>query len=175
MENYKNILDYESFYMVSNEGNVISLNYNKTGKAKVIKQYTDTNGYSFVTLGYKAKPKSFKVHILVWEAFNGKKPNGMQINHIDENKSNNRLDNLELVTPSGNCNYGTRNDRIRKSLLQNHPRSLKCQQKNIEGKIIGEYNSIKQAAEANNVNDRSIKLHCINHKPYKGFLWSLVN
>lgn len=53
------------------------------------------------------------LHKLIWEAFNGKVPEGKQLNHIDENTHNNDLSNLELVTPAQNCNHGTRNERIR--------------------------------------------------------------
>lgn len=52
------------------------------------------------------------VHTLVYSAFNGEVPKGYQINHINEIKTDNSIDNLELLTPKDNCNHGTRNSRI---------------------------------------------------------------
>ena len=65
MENWESIIEYENLYQVSNEGRVKSLNYNKTKKEKILKQYIDNCGYLFVTLSNKGKTKSFKTHRLV--------------------------------------------------------------------------------------------------------------
>ena len=51
--------------------------------------------------------------VIEYEAFNGPIPEGMQVNHIDENTLNNNLENLNLMTPSENINWGTRNERDR--------------------------------------------------------------
>lgn len=55
------------------------------------------------------------LHRLIYETFIGDIPQGMQINHKDENKMNNDIENLEVVTPKQNCVYGTRNERISNS------------------------------------------------------------
>lgn len=60
--------------------------------------------------------KHMKVHRLVYMAHVGVIPNGLQVNHKDENKTNNCIDNLELMTNKENCSYGTRNARISKSM-----------------------------------------------------------
>lgn len=52
-----------------------------------------------------------KWHRIIYIAFNGEIPEGLQVNHIDENKTNNAVSNLNLMTPKENCNYGTRNER----------------------------------------------------------------
>lgn len=74
------------------------------------------NGYVIVTLrddqGYK---RTHYLHRLLYEAFIGEIPSDKQINHKDENKMNNDISNLELVTPRENCMYGTRNKRISES------------------------------------------------------------
>ena len=54
-------------------------------------------------------------HRVIWFYFNGDIPNNMQINHKDECKTNNALDNLELLSPQDNCNFGTRNVKISSS------------------------------------------------------------
>ena len=89
--------------MVSNFGNVKSLNYRHTNKERMLKTQL-YKGYVYVFL---KRTKGYRVHRLVYEAFIGPIPDGMQVNHIDEDKSNNRLDNLNLMTPKENCNYGT--------------------------------------------------------------------
>lgn len=96
MEGYKKIKDTR--YLVSADGNVYS-----TITKKKLKFSTIWNGYKIVKLYVEPKsPKSFLVHRLVAAAFIGDIPKGMQINHIDGNKINNNLDNLEIVTQSEN-------------------------------------------------------------------------
>lgn len=60
--------------------------------------------------------KHMRVHRLVYMAHKGVIPEGMQINHKDENKANNCIDNLELMTNKENCSYGTRNARISQAM-----------------------------------------------------------
>lgn len=58
--------------------------------------------------------KTFLYHKVLWEHFNGEVPNGFELNHIDEDKHNFKMSNLELLTHSQNINYGTRNERVGK-------------------------------------------------------------
>jgi len=60
------------------------------------KVYFDKKGYALIWVGGRDK----KVHILEWEKYNGKKPQGFQVHHKDNNKSNWNIDNLELLTQS---------------------------------------------------------------------------
>lgn len=118
MEIWKEIKGYPN-YMVSNMGNVKSLeridNNNHPRKEKIIAPIIDNRkgkGYYRVTLCKNGKQKRFQVHRLVYETFVGKIPEGMQCNHINEMKECNRLDNLSLMSPKENANWGTRNERI---------------------------------------------------------------
>jgi hypothetical protein len=98
IEQWKDIPGYEGLYQVSNMGNVKSLNYNHTGKEGLLNKTITT--YVKVAL-YKANIKKYyNIHQLVAMAFLGHEINGFEtvVNHIDNNPSNNRLDNLELVT-----------------------------------------------------------------------------
>ena len=92
-------------YFVTEDGRL----YNKKGKE--LKLYDSGKGYLQARIWNGEKYLTKYIHRLVWEAFNGEIPEGMQINHIDEDKSNNRLDNLELCTPQYNINYGSRTER----------------------------------------------------------------
>ena len=114
-EEWKNIIDYEGLYQVSNLGRVKSLNYKHTGREKILKSSVDKIGYMYVGLCKNGKVKFFKVHRLIYEAFYGEIPNGMQVNHINEIKADNRLSNLNLMTRKENINFGTGIERRAKS------------------------------------------------------------
>lgn len=117
-------LDFLGFpnYEVSNLGNVKSLNYNHTEKEGILKPAKNRDGYSVISLHKNNKQKHFLVHRLVALAFIPNIQNLPQINHKDENKKNNRVENLEWVTPKENCNYGTIKERKSKKLKgKNNP------------------------------------------------------
>jgi hypothetical protein len=104
MEIWKNIPTFEGEYQVSNMGNVKSLRFNKV---KILKQGIQTQGYCIVDL----KGKSFRVHSLVIWAFKGVAPTGkvsdFVIDHIDDNKTNNKLENLNIVSHRENITKNT--------------------------------------------------------------------
>ena len=104
--------DFTGKYQVSNFGRVRSLNYNhKTGKIKLLKINKHGNGYCVVSLYENKKQKQFLVHRLVAFAFIPN-PNGYtEVNHIDENKENNHVENLEWCTREYNMTYGTSKER----------------------------------------------------------------
>ena len=108
-EIWKDIPGYEGHYQASNFGKIRSL---KRNKLRILKPGRDGGGYYMVQLCLNKVVKNASVHRLVWLTFNGPIPEDLQINHKDEVKSNNSLANLELVTPSQNNNYGTRNKRV---------------------------------------------------------------
>ena len=99
-EIWKDVPNYEGLYQVSNLGNVKSLNYNNTKKEKHLKKILRTNGYYIVCLMAKSKRKNFLIHQLVAMAFLGHIPNGntLVVDHINDNKTDNRLENLQIVT-----------------------------------------------------------------------------
>lgn len=106
-EIWKEIEGYEGEYEVSNLGNVRSLNYRRSGKLKLLKQYTDKKGYEYVRLSKNGKGKIYKVHRLVAMAFIPNPDNLPIVNHIDECKNNNMVSNLEWCTVAYNNTYGT--------------------------------------------------------------------
>lgn len=120
-EIWKDIPGYIGLYQASTFGRIRALNYKRTKQIVILKQTKHKNGYYAVGLFKNNIHKTYKVHRLVWLTFKGEIPEGYEINHIDENKQNNCLSNLEYVTPSENCNHGTRNNRI--SLSSKHPKS----------------------------------------------------
>lgn len=122
-EVWKFIVGYEGKYMVSSYGRVKSLNYNKTGKEKLMSPVPDKDGYLRVILWFNGKRKLEGVHRLVAFAFPeicGKWFEGAVCNHKDENPSNNRADNLEWVTQQYNIVYGTARQRQSDTMLSRH-------------------------------------------------------
>ena len=109
--------DYRGLYAVSNLGNVKSLNYNRTGKEKILKPIKIKKGYLFVNLCKNGEEKMFYVHRLVAFMFisNDDPLNKKDVNHIDENKENNNVENLEWCTKEYNINHGTRTKRVAKT------------------------------------------------------------
>ncbi len=102
MENeiWKDIPNYERLYQVSNFGNIKKLSNNKTIKEKILKPLITKYGYLYVGLYKNKKVKNTKIHILVAITFLKYIPseNLMEINHKDNNRSNNKLDNLEVLS-----------------------------------------------------------------------------
>ena len=121
-EIWKDIKGYEGYYQISSLGRVKSLNrtkkhsYNSIAllKEKYLKPQS-ANGYKFVRLCKGNNVKMKIVHRLVAEAFIPNPNNYKEINHKDENKSNNNISNLEWCTHKYNINYGTRNERVSKT------------------------------------------------------------
>ena len=107
MEEWRDIIGYEGLYEVSNTGKVRSTT---TGKIK--KLSTNKGGSLYTTLWKNGDQKIKLVHRLVVEAFIKNSNNLLEINHKDENKLNNNVDNLELCTHKYNCNYGNRNKKV---------------------------------------------------------------
>lgn len=108
-EIWKDVNDYNGLYQISNLGNVKSIHYRHTNVEKILKPYIKEDGYVVVCLTKNRRIKWHRVHRLVAEAFINNPDNLPEVNHKDENKLNNRVDNLEWCTSSYNKNYGTRN------------------------------------------------------------------
>lgn len=113
MEIWKNIEGYEE-YQISTHGNVKSLRF---GKERILKPATNKKGYLRVILSKQGKLKGYLIHRLVAEAFIDNPNNYQQVNHRDEDKANNYIENLEWCTPKYNINYGTRTEKISKQVL----------------------------------------------------------
>ena len=107
IEIWKDIQNYEGLYQISNQGSIRSLL--RSGKCKrYLKPYITSDGYARVILSKNGKLKSHKIHRLVAETFIPNPDNLPQINHKDEHKLNNCVDNLEWCTAKYNINYGVR-------------------------------------------------------------------
>ena len=168
------INNYNNYY-VSNLGNImviknvaIKRNSNIKGiKFLMLKQSIDVGGYSNVVLTNNGIKKSFKVHRLVAETFIKNPKKLQQINHKDENKQNNAVNNLEWCNSSYNNNYGSRNIKVAKKLRK----KVDCI--DIDGHLIKTYESI-QATKEDNFSPNKVCQVCKNkygRKTHKGYLW----
>lgn len=101
-EVWRQIKGCEGAYEISSFGRVKSL---KSGKPLIMKPKVESNGYLRISLYNNKKGRSVLVHKLVAEAFLGQRPDGMQVNHIDGDKTNNKVDNLEYCTCSENIKH----------------------------------------------------------------------
>ena len=161
---------YEGLYKVSNFGRILSLNYNKTGKPDLMTPRKRKDGYFQVNLRKNGEYKTCSLHRLVAQTFLPNPNNLPQVNHIDQDKTNNRVENLEWKSPKDNCNHGTRNERIAKANT-NGKLSKKVLQFTLNGKLIREWPSIMEC-ERNGFDSGNVCKCCNGKLPhYKGFLW----
>lgn len=116
-EIFKDVVGYEGLYKVSNYGNVLSIKrYKKNGQLvpeKIKSKLYDGKGYYTVSLWKENKEKHLYIHRLVAESFINTIPSDMQVNHIDGIKTNNQLDNLEIVSRSENILHAHRTGLIK--------------------------------------------------------------
>ena len=178
-EIWKPIKQYENLYDVSNYGRIkrkIFINCKAIlNKEKILKCVETTGNYLLVGLYKSGKGKTRLVHRLVAENFLNNKNNYQEINHIDENKHNNRIDNLEWCLKKYNLNYGTRNERISKNNI-NRPkcRFEKVVQYDLQGNFIKEYENLCIAEKETKI--RHIRECCDNkRKTTKGYIFKYKN
>lgn len=183
-EIWKDIRNYEGLYQVSNLGRVRSLDRTITymnGRKRFVKGTIltpayDTRKYLFVGLSNNGIKHYFRINRLVAEAFIPNQLNLSQVNHKDENKDNNSVENLEWCDSKYNCNYGTRNKRvskskkgiyntkISKSVLQINPNTYE---------IIKEFPSLREIERELGYSPGNISSCCNgNYKIAYGFKWA---
>ena len=168
-EIWKDIEGYEK-YQVSNLGRVRSLNFRRTGKVQVLKPGKNKCGYLLVNLCKDGKLKSCLVHRLVAQAFLPNLDNLPQVNHRDEDKENNLLDNLEFCTSKYNNNYGSHSQRMSKT------RSIPVAQLTKEGELITVYYGTREASRQTGISQGNISECCRGKlKTCGGFIWKYVN
>ena len=119
-EEWRDVLGFEGYYQVSSLGRVRSVDryiqYAGVGKGsgchfykgKVLKPRVARHGYYQLTLRKPSVKTSFTIHLLVAPAFLGDRPKGFQVNHIDGDKLNNRVENLEYCLPKDNTHHAFR-------------------------------------------------------------------
>lgn len=154
--------DFTGKYEVSNEGQVRNI---KTGK--LLKASVNNDGYEYVGLRIDGKQQAFKVHRLVAMAFIPTDNYELEVNHKDEVRHNNKVENLEWVTHKENCNHGTR---TLKSSLSRGKKIVA-----IKGDKVIPFNAI------NHVDELGFNRRCVydclngNRKTHKGYTFKYAS
>lgn len=175
-EEWKSISGYHGLYEISNLGRVKSLkrlvkrrgDTTRTVNERIMKIKIANTGYCHISLYLNSSHKTFLVHRLVAIEFikNEDKENLIHINHIDENKINNKPINLEWCTSKYNNSFGTaraRGDEFRK---------VKIEQLDLDGCVINEWDSITNAGKSLGLNAFNISSCCAGTRNYCGkFKW----
>lgn len=107
-EQWLPVVGYEGIYEVSNHGRVKRVKAATGATVGLILKWFESAGYQQVCLYRKGIKKYFKTHNLVWIAFKGPVPPGLELNHMDGIKTNSRLNNLEAITKSENMRHAVR-------------------------------------------------------------------
>lgn len=139
---------------------------------KQLKGNETVDGYLKVTLKNNDGTNGcYYIHRVIWSYFNGEIPENMQVNHKDENKYNNSLSNLDLISPKDNCNWGKRTEKNIKN--RNHIYRRTVYQYSDKGKLVNSYKSVREAERATGFNEPNIAKACRGKfKLYKGYRWS---
>lgn len=113
-EVWKPVKGYDGKYEVSNMGRIKSFSKKASKHGSLLKLYVHpSNGYAYVMLHHKGKSKHYRVHVLVMETFTDyKSRDGLVIDHINCIKTDNRLSNLEAVTPRVNAQRAVENQLV---------------------------------------------------------------
>lgn len=173
-EIWKDIKDYEGLYQVSNLGRIKSLERkvkNTKSSYRIIKEKIlscgkSSNGYCYIILCKKQNRKPFRIHRLVAEAFIPNPNNYLEVNHKDENKLNNKADNLEWCNHKYNINYG---NLIKKNAKKHKKKVMQYTKNNV---FIKEYSSLKEASNKIGINSSSIIRCCKGkQKTCGGYIW----
>ena len=170
-EIWKDITGYEGLYQISNLGRVKSLSRKYSRKDCIMNTPTNHWGYKMVYLSRNKHKKFFSVHRLVALHFIDNPHNYQFVNHIDEDKTNNNVTNLEWCTSKYNTNYGTCIQR-RVAKQRNRHGAKRGLQYTMSLKFIKEYPSIMEAKRVTNISPRAICACCKGYqKSAYGFIW----
>ena len=176
-EEWRDVVGYEGLYQVSDQGRVKSLERKishwrggeRTVKERILKPRTNRYGYLIVGLYAGGKQKMLTVHRLVCQAFHENLDNKPQVNHLNEDKKDNRACNLEWCTRIENCNHGTRNERSAKN------RSKSVGQYTLDGELVKIWPSAKEVERQAGFHRGIIcKAAKGNYKTAYGFIWKYV-
>ena len=177
-EIWKDVDGYGGFYEVSNLGRVRSKERiteiqpycHIVRKPRILK--AQFNGmYYRVVMSFDGKSRQVLIHRLVAETFIPN-PDGLpQVNHKDENKKNNNVENLEWCTMQYNMSYGTKGKRHSEFMTRTKGRAV-CQYTK-DGKLVNRFSSITQAAKATGIIHSSINMACVHEvqKTAGGYVW----
>lgn len=178
MIEWRDINGYEGYYEVSNTGEIRSVDRlieSITGKVyhrkpRIINQRVNKGGYKSVVLSKDGKSKTHLVHRLVASAYISNPNNYPQINHKDEDRQNNCVENLEWCDSKYNCNYGTHKEKL-SNMFINSPIYSKSVLQYKDDVLIKKWVSMKEC-ERNGFDHSAISKCCQGKQiAHKGYRW----
>lgn len=152
LEIWKDIPNYEGLYQASNLGSI-----KNSRTEKILKPRIDKNGYFKHILYIKGVPKEFRTHRLIALTFIENPNNLPQVNHIDENKENNCVDNLEWIDAKGNSNHATRNRRVAIGVKKSSKKKP-VNQYDLDGNFIKTWESLREIERELNIAHSNLSL-----------------
>ena len=172
-EEWRDVVGYEGLYQVSDQGRVKSLertdSWGRTVKERILKPGAKGKGYLFVRLCAGGKTRMFLVHRLVCQAFHENPDKKPQVNHLNEDKTDNRACNLEWCTRRENMNHGTRNERSAKAL------SKPIGQYTLDGDLVEVWQSVNEVERQTGFSHSYIcETANGKYKQAYGFIWKYV-
>lgn len=176
-EIWKDIAGYEGLYQVSNLGNVRSMNYRGHGITKNLVPKCNNAGRLWVELRKNGSGKCLLVHRLVAMAFIPNPNNYPQINHIDENPKNNRVENLEWCTALYNVRFYNERHQDKRHAPRGPNKNIKpVNQISPEGQVVKTWANSKEVMRELGWSDWSISECCRgNRRSAYGFTWQYAN
>ena len=175
-EVWKDINEFKGYYQVSNFGRIKSLfryakvkNGFRSVPEKILKPKIDKDGYLHVVLQKDRKLKYLAIHRIVADTFIDNPNNLPHVNHKNENKQDNRVENLEWCTEQYNCNYGNRNKKLSKSKYK------AINQYSLKGDLIKEWESGISIEKETGFNKKNISACCRGvRKTAYGYIWKFA-
>ena len=168
-EVWKDIEGYEGHYSISNHGRIRNA---KTGRLRTVNPRGD--GYCTIVLYKENKAKNLYIHRLVLSHFSDEQENET-VNHVDGDKQNNHIDNLEWLSYRDNNIHAIENGLNSSKQRMNNKNSIKVAQYDLGGDLIKEYPSMRQAERETGISASEISAGVKKGWKYGGFIWRLAD
>ncbi|WP_223611763.1 NUMOD4 motif-containing HNH endonuclease [Enterococcus faecium] len=170
-EIWRPIEGYEGLYEISNLGKIKS-NFRQGSTTDFLKISNNGNGYMMVRLCKNGKAKKYYLHRLLAQTFIDNPEDKPQVNHINENRSDNRLENLEWVTQKENNNHGNHN--LNSAISKRSGKAKKNVQLDLDGNELGRFDFLIEAAKTvngNSINISRAARNIRNRETAYGYKW----
>lgn len=170
IEEWRDIPGYEGLYQASNLGNIRNFN------GKILKVRKGVGGYLYIMLYKEGKRKNWRVHRLIALTWIPNPLNLPQINHRNECPWDNKVENLEYCTAKYNVNYGSHSKKQSESSRNRYDISKHIMQYSIDGTLIAEYPSLREAERKTGIRHQHISDSIIGVRQQKagGYIWKFA-